>query len=176
MYYLRTRPAAQAIQFTLDHSLVAQVKQQKEQQETQPIAKTAPITRPAPSTQALQSAQPSEVLTQPVAASPSVTATVAETVPTASTPTPTATSRGSSPSTPSYPLTPADSHDDNLAGLDAVQRRAAEKDPEFAAALLRKKARELEVERLLGFYCGCILPIGAATRHIPHFLSCILSV
>jgi ribonucleoside-diphosphate reductase subunit M1 len=35
-----------------------------------------------------------------------------------------------------------------LAGLDEVERRAAEKDPEFAAALLRRKARELEEAKL----------------------------
>jgi ribonucleoside-diphosphate reductase subunit M1 len=112
MYYLRTRPAAQAIQFTLDHSLVAQVKQQKEQQEVQPVTATA---------------------TEPVA--------------TISTPA-TATSSGSTPASPQYPLTPADSHDDALAGLDEVERRAAEKDPEFAAAVLRRKARELEEAKL----------------------------
>ena len=31
MYYLRTRPAAQAIQFTVDQRLVQQVKEEKEQ-------------------------------------------------------------------------------------------------------------------------------------------------
>jgi ribonucleoside-diphosphate reductase subunit M1 len=119
MYYLRTRPAAQAIQFTLDHSLVAQVKQEKEQHEAQPITKS-----PAPSTPAGP-------------------------LPYTSTSTPaTATSSGSAPASPQYPLTPADSHDDALAGLDEVQRRAAEKDPEFAAAVLRKKARELEEAKL----------------------------
>lgn len=117
MYYLRTRPAAQAIQFTLDHSLVSQVKQQKEQQEAQPITKP------------------------PVPSGPSSSYT--------STSTPaTAISSSSAPASPQYPLTPADSHDDALAGLDEVQRRAAEKDPEFAEAVLRKKARELEEAKL----------------------------
>jgi ribonucleoside-diphosphate reductase subunit M1 len=52
MYYLRTRPAAQAINFTLDHSLVAQAKQEKEQQlqqqqEIQVIEKNT-VARPVP--------------------------------------------------------------------------------------------------------------------------------
>jgi ribonucleoside-diphosphate reductase subunit M1 len=137
MYYLRTRPAAQAIQFTVDHSLVAQVKQQKEQQEVQPVTKAAPINSPVASTP--------EVTTKS-AISP-VTTTATEPVAAISTPA-TATSSGSTPASPQYPLTPADSHDDALAGLDEVQRRAAEKDPEFAAAVLRKKARELEETKL----------------------------
>jgi ribonucleoside-diphosphate reductase subunit M1 len=118
MYYLRTRPAAQAIQFTLDHSLVSQVKQQKEQQEAQPVTKP-----PVPS--------PAGPLSYTSTSAPA-----------------TAISSSSAPASPQYPLTPADSHDDALAGLDEVQRRAAEKDPEFAAAVLRKKARELEEAKL----------------------------
>jgi len=144
MYYLRTRPAAQAIQFTLDHSLVAQVKQQKEQQESQPSPKTAPVARPVASTLNPPSAHPTvahEVATK------TATSEAVETTATPSTPA-TVTSNGSTTTTPSYPLTPAESYDDALAGLDEVQRRAAEKDPDFAAALLRKKARELEEAKL----------------------------
>ena len=143
MYYLRTRPAAQAIQFTLDHSLVAQVKQEKEQQEAQPITK--PPVPSAPGVPLSNTSVSSEVTTKPDI-SP-VTAIGVEPVVAASTPA-TATSSGSAPASPKYPLTPADSHDDALAGLDEVQRRAAEKDPEFAAAILRRKARELEEAKL----------------------------
>jgi ribonucleoside-diphosphate reductase subunit M1 len=139
MYYLRTRPAAQAIQFTLDHSLVAQVKQQKEQEEVQPITKATPIKRPVAST-------PTTPLSY-TSIPPEVT-TISTISPVAPTSTPaTATSSGSAPASPQYPQTPADSHDD-LAGLDEVQRRAAENDPEFAAAILRRKARELEEAKL----------------------------
>jgi ribonucleoside-diphosphate reductase subunit M1 len=150
MYYLRTRPAAQAIQFTLDHSLVAQVKQQKEQQDAQPSPKTAPVAHPIASTPTTQSARPSvihEVTTKSVAVPSTISATDVDPVAAASTPA-TETSNGSPSSTPAYPLTPAESHEDALAGLDEVQRRAAEKDPEYAAALLRKKARELEEAKL----------------------------
>lgn len=148
MYYLRTRPAAQAIQFTLDHSLVAQVKQQKEQEEVQAVTKAAPLKQPVDSTSTAPSSHtsiPSEVTTNSTMSPITVTATE----PIAATSTPaTATSSGSAPASPQYPLTPADSHDDALAGLDEVQRRAAEKDPEFAAAVLRRKARELEEAKL----------------------------
>ncbi len=147
MYYLRTRPAAQAIQFTLDHSLVAQVKQQKEQEPVQPVTKATPIQRPFTSTPTAPLSYTSispEVTTKPVI-SP-VPATAAELV--ATTSPVTATSSSSTPVSSDYPLTPADSHEDALAGLDEVQRRAAEKDPEFAAAVLRRKARELEEAKL----------------------------
>jgi ribonucleoside-diphosphate reductase subunit M1 len=150
MYYLRTRPAAQAIQFTLDHSLVSQVKQQKEQQEIEPATKAAPVKRPVASTPtaplSYTSIPPANEVTTESAISP-VTATATEPVAATSTPS-TATSSGSTPASPQHPLTPADSHDDALAGLDEVQRRAAEKDPEFAAAVLRRKARELEEAKL----------------------------
>ena len=148
MYYLRTRPAAQAIQFTIDHSLVSQVKQQKEQQEIEPVTKAAPVKRPVTSTPtaplSYTSIPPASEVTTESAISP-----VTATEPVAATSTPsTATSSGSTPASPQYPLTPADSHDDALVGLDEVQRRAAEKDPEFAAAVLRRKARELEEAKL----------------------------
>jgi ribonucleoside-diphosphate reductase subunit M1 len=145
MYYLRTRPAAQAIQFTLDHSLVSQVKQQKEQQEVQPVT---PAKHPVASTPAaaLSYTSISPEVTTKSAISP-VTTTATEPVAATSTPS-TVTSSGSTPASPRYPLTPADSQDDALAGLDEVQRRAAEKDPEFAAAVLRRKARELEEAKL----------------------------
>lgn len=147
MYYLRTRPAAQAIQFTLDHSLVAQVKQQKEQQEVQPDTKAASIKLPVTSTPTTPVSHTSipEVTTKSIVSH--VTATATEPVDAATTPA-TATSSGSTPASPQYPLTPADSQDDALAGLDEVQRRAAENDPEFAAAILRRKARELEEAKL----------------------------
>jgi ribonucleoside-diphosphate reductase subunit M1 len=148
MYYLRTRPAAQAIQFTLDHSLVAQVKQQKEQEEVQAVTKAAPIILPIPSTPTAPSSHtsiPPEVTTK-TTMSP-VAATATEPVAATSTPA-TTTSSGSAPGSPQYPLTPADSQGDALAELDEVQRRAAEKDPEFAAAVLRRKARELEEAKL----------------------------
>ena len=132
MYYLRTRPAAQAIQFTVDHALVTQVKQQKEQQEQdarETVAKTASALHPVPAS-----------TPTPPPAYPSVAPEGAAVISPAS--------ALSSATSPVLPLTPADSHADGLAGLDEAQRLAAEKDPEFAAALLRKQARELEEAKL----------------------------
>jgi hypothetical protein len=60
----------------------------------------------------------------------------------------TVTSIGLTTMTPLYPLTPAKSHDDALAEFDGVQHCAAEKDPDFAAALLCKKAYEFEEAKL----------------------------
>ena len=138
MYYLRTRPAAQATQFTVDHAVVAQVKQQKEQQDRASIPKTAAIALPVPaSTPTPPPAYPSAA---PGGAA--VPSSVSEPV------TSSALSSASPVVSPVLPLTPADSHADALAGLDESQRRAAEKDPEFAAALLRKQARELEEAKL----------------------------
>jgi len=152
MYYLRTRPAAQAIQFTVDHALVAQVKQQKEQQEQEArgtIAKTTSVVHPAPtSTPTPPPAYPlvsSEGAANAGSVAPAVPGSVSEPV---ISPTASALSSASPVTSPVFPLTPADSHADGLAGLDEAQRRAAEKDPEFAAALLRKKARELEEAKL----------------------------
>jgi len=121
-----------------------------QQQEAQPIMKTTSVARPVSSTPTPPPAYPSvvsEVTSKSASEAPTGAATATEpAVADASTP---ATASGSSPpSSPSYPLTPADSHNDALAGLDDVQRRAAENDPEFAAALLRKKARELEEAKL----------------------------
>ncbi|KAI9511576.1 ribonucleoside-diphosphate reductase large chain 1 [Russula earlei] len=147
MYYLRTRPAAQAIQFTLDHSLVAQVKQQQESHE---ITKTAPVRPPASFTPTSQLIHPSvvpEITTKAVTGPPSVPATTTDLATTTAS-TPATVINGSTPSSPPSPLTLAGSHNDTLAGLDTAQRRAAERDPEISAALLRKKAHELEEAKL----------------------------
>ncbi|KAI0052737.1 ribonucleotide reductase alpha subunit [Auriscalpium vulgare] len=148
MYYLRTRPAAQAIQFTVDQNLVAQVKQQKAEQNRVPIlplsspaqrrvtTKSGVITPPPE----YQPATPNTVKFEPVsprvpAHAPVVGIKVEE------------HAASLSPASPALPITPSDSND-ILAGLDDKQRLAAEADPEFAAALLRKNERELEAEKL----------------------------
>ncbi|KAI0258190.1 ribonucleotide reductase [Gloeopeniophorella convolvens] len=135
MYYLRTRPAAQAIQFTLDHALVAQVKQQKEEQAAQlqpAAAKPVPVPSAPTPPPAYRAPTPPETAPAPAPASAPVTDTSSPA------PAPAAT----------LPPTPPASSDDIFAGLDEAQRRAAENDPDFAAALLRKKTRELEEARL----------------------------
>ena len=100
----------------LDHSLVVQVKQQKEQQISQSSPKIVPITCPVASTPSPLSAHPS------VAHEVAMKTTANEAVEFTATPsTPaTVTSNGSITMTLSYPLTPAESHDDALAELDEV--------------------------------------------------------
>jgi ribonucleoside-diphosphate reductase subunit M1 len=169
MYYLRTRPAAQAIQFTVDQSVLNSAKQQTSNANTARAAAAAaaktptptsrsaftPVSSPlSPSSPAVQtsstpatpvvakqeSASPSPLKFDP---SPSPTLSGASSVPTM-----TASSSGestvadteSSPSSLSASLT--------ALSLDETTRKAAEADPEFAVALLRKHERELEDAKL----------------------------
>ncbi|KAA1475695.1 ribonucleotide reductase alpha subunit [Dentipellis sp. KUC8613] len=138
MYYLRTRPAAQAIQFTVDQSHINEAKQAKLSQGQ------APIVAPAKAPRQLRT--DSGIATPP----PESTATVP--APVVASKAPVTSSRAaetdSSPPSPPAPITPSDS-DDLLAGLDEKARAAAEADPEFRAALLRKKERELEQAKLM---------------------------
>lgn len=116
MYYLRTRPAAQAIQFTVDQT-------------------------------ALKAANK-----QPAAKGPSVPATPSRTIKQEPI-TPSLRSDPPSPSTAS--AVTSDSEDAKLANgtaalsLDERTQKAAEQDPEFAAALQRQRERELEQAKLM---------------------------
>ena len=161
----RTRPAAQAIQFTVDQSVLNSAKQQTANANTARSAaaaknpKTAsrstftPVTSPlSPSRPVVQ---PPSTPTTPVVIrqesvspsplkfdrSPSSRVSVASSVPTM-----TASSSGES--------TIADAESSPLSAslaalsLDKKTGKAAEADPEFAAALLRKHERELEDAKL----------------------------
>ncbi|KAF8704496.1 hypothetical protein AX14_013943 [Amanita brunnescens Koide BX004] len=123
MYYLRTRPAAQAIQFTVDQSLLKEAKKQAS-------ATTAP--RPSPAARQNDIATP----TVPVAPVAPVT---------------TPSQPSSSTTNETAPQEPKASVEDILAdlSLDEKTRQAAEADPEFAAALQRQKERELEEAKLM---------------------------
>ena len=116
MYYLRTRPAAQAIQFTVDQTALKAANKQPTAQ-----APAVPVT-------------PVRVIKQePV--------------------TPSLRSDPPSPSTAS--AVTSDSEDAKLAdgtaalSLDERTQKAAEQDPEFAAALQRQRDRELEQAKLI---------------------------
>ncbi|KAF5351294.1 hypothetical protein D9758_008046 [Tetrapyrgos nigripes] len=123
MYYLRTRPAAQAIQFTVDQSLLKTVKQQ--QVPKAPVAAAAAIVSSA-----------ATGLPSPASSSPERTPTISN-APAAPSPSTSTTAASSSQSL-------------NLpSGLDERTRQAAEADPEFAAALQRQKDRELEEAKLM---------------------------
>ncbi|TFY71562.1 hypothetical protein EVG20_g1448 [Dentipellis fragilis] len=138
MYYLRTRPAAQAIQFTVDQSHINEAKQAKLSQGQAPIVAPVKAPRVLRTDSGIATPPPESTATIPatvVASNVSVTPSrAAET--------------DSSPPSPPAPITPSDS-DDLLAGLDEKARGAAEADPEFRAALLRKKERELEQAKLM---------------------------
>lgn len=122
MYYLRTRPAAQAIQFTVDQSILQKAKE------------------------ANQAPQASPPVPPPVAAAPSVTKGLSSSnsyAPRHSNEVLTPTTLTTSP-TPSTP-------DEVSSGVLAAPATKGEKevDPEYAAALERQKLRELEEAKLL---------------------------
>ena len=114
MYYLRTRPAAQAIQFTIDQSVLNQVKKTAADNAPPIVSKSNVIPIPAASPSPLQA---------PLTPSSQLSASVATT---------------------SAPPTNA------LASLslDEKLKKAAEEDPEYAAALLRQQERELADAKL----------------------------
>src|SRR5258707_10872701 len=64
MYYLRTKPAAQAIQFTLDHNLVKEAKKTQEMATPQSTPSKRPVTEPVAS----PVAPPSSVVVAPAIA------------------------------------------------------------------------------------------------------------
>jgi ribonucleoside-diphosphate reductase subunit M1 len=154
MYYLRTRPAAQAIQFTVDQSVLNNAKQQTANANTARAAATTPIvngskavllgplsSRPAVQTPSL--ATRVEVKQEPVSPPP---------LKFDSAPSPALSTVSSPPVTTPSSSTIADAESLSITlavlSLDEKTRKAAEADPEFAAALLRKHERELEDSKL----------------------------
>lgn len=141
MYYLRTRPAAQAIQFTVDQSVLKEAKKQ-----------AGSTTLPKPS-----AAVPANGIPTPSSSVPSTpqrpVATAQPSVSSTSTSVTTSAEPSQSSSSGKEKATDADvtSVQDALADLtvDEKTRQAAEADPEFAAALRRQKERELEEAKLL---------------------------
>jgi ribonucleoside-diphosphate reductase subunit M1 len=148
MYYLRTRPAAQAIQFTVDQSLLKEAKKQNAMAGTAraavatAAAAAATATTPAGSnggilTPAPSPSIPSPAPTQAIKQEP-ISPVPLKFLPSASSPSAVSASSSSSPSgTLSSSLY-----------LDKAQKAAAEADPEFALALERQRQRQLEDEKL----------------------------
>lgn len=178
MYYLRTRPAAQAIQFTVDQSVLASAKAQAaaasrslgarpvaraggiptpSQSPSPPRALASPST-PTPALTPVSIATPVAVNQEPVSPKPlkfkpagphvSAPAPVPPVITSTSSISPSSSS--SSVSEGETVPTPSPSVAVQLAALalDERTRAAAEADPEFAEALLRKHARELEDAKL----------------------------
>ncbi|KAF9809621.1 hypothetical protein IEO21_07348 [Rhodonia placenta] len=132
MYYLRTRPAAQAIQFTVDQSVLKGAKKNEAAQRN--AAKANGVASLAPAASAVVSLETSSfpVLSDP----PTPITTVDDTT-------------HSDPPTPSTPATTASSQPEEILSLDERTQKAAEQDPEFAAALRRQRERQLEQEKLM---------------------------
>ena len=127
MYYLRTRPAAQAIQFTVDQTML------KESQRLRELKASGMPTKsrsgfsgfPSPTSTASSSPPPAT----PSKEEPMITDTPAIV----------------NLVTIAEPVLPV--HEDM--SLDERTRKAAEADPEFAAALQRQRERELEQAKLM---------------------------
>jgi len=136
MYYLRTRPAAQAIQFTVDQSLLKEAKKQA-------TASTAPRPSPVAGQNGIPTSTAS-VSPQRAVAPVTPNEPVTSAHPVATPPQP---SSSKDEDTPQESIT---SVEDSLAdlSLDEKTRQAAEADPAFAAALRRRKERELEEAKL----------------------------
>lgn len=139
MYYLRTRPAAQAIQFTVDQSLL---KEAKKQATATIAARPSPVVgqNRIPTSPASVAPSPQRVVAP---ATPNVPVTSAQPVASPSQPSSSKDEDVSHESTTSVELSLAD------LSLDEKTRQAAEADPEFAAALRRQKERELEEAKLM---------------------------
>jgi len=158
MYYLRTRPAAQAIQFTVDQSVLNSAKQQTANANTAraaattngktvsrgPLSSRPAVRTPSAATRVVVKQEP--VSPPPLTFDPAPSPSPAPSSTVSSSPAKTASSSGES--------TVADAEESSIStslaalSLDEKTRKAAEADPEFAAALLRKHERELEDAKL----------------------------
>ncbi|TFK17073.1 hypothetical protein FA15DRAFT_676325 [Coprinopsis marcescibilis] len=122
MYYLRTRPAAQAIQFTVDQGMLKTAKEQQ-------LQGAKPVSSPARQVPVPAARTNGNAVASPISPSP-----ITQVAP-----------------TPALSPSTAESVTNSLASmsLDEKTRAAAEADPEFAAALERKHQRELEEAKLM---------------------------
>nr|GAT44768.1 predicted protein [Mycena chlorophos] len=139
MYYLRTQPASAAIQFTVDKSVLDEVKAQNAKAKEQTLA-VAP-TKPAPVAAPVRSVSASSSSSSPSLSSSSSTSS---------------RDQSPAPTTPIEaapvvvaPAKPAPAAAD--ASVDDIMARMAAEDPELAESLRRLKERELEEARI---YCA----------------------
>ncbi len=134
MYYLRTRPAAQAIQFTVDQAMLKESQKVRETKPNGAASKPRVNGLPTPTT------APSTPVKAPASADPFAPTPIKQ-----------------EPVTPTVPAAKETVEDDlqtviqklEIYALEDKQMAAAKKDPEFAAALLRQKEKEFEQEKLL---------------------------
>jgi ribonucleoside-diphosphate reductase subunit M1 len=126
MYYLRTRPAAQAIQFTVDQTLLADAKK---------VTKDASVKE---ASGRVEKSFRNNAIAPPTTDGSHV-------------PHGLSSSSSITSSTSSSPITVAESAEQRLASLslDEKTMKVAEADPEFAAALRRQRDREEEEAKLI---------------------------
>ena len=124
MYYLRTRPAAQAIQFTVDQSILQKAKEANQAPRASPsvplVAATPSVTKALSSSNGYTPRHGNNGVLTPT--SPTATSSLA-------------------------PPTPDEASPEVPAALATNGEK--EIDPEYAAALERQKQRELEEAQLL---------------------------
>ena len=152
MYYLRTRPAAQAIQFTVDQSLLKEAKKQNERAGTARAAAAIASTTPAAAitTPLKSTTRTSGILTPasslaPSPRSPPVEQTIKEEP---VSPVPLKFLSSSLPTSISASSSSGTAVESPLVASDDKAQKVKEIDPEFAAALERQRARQLEDEKL----------------------------
>lgn len=148
MYYLRTRPAAQAIQFTVDQSVLNDAKKQ---QAAGRVNVDNGVVTPSPSPSPVDRVKVKSI-TPNVPSSPNMPEPVLPKAKAVSGPAP-----GSEP--PASPThshfaspTPQPTSNEEPAeplSLDETTAKAAAEDPEFAAALQRQRDRELAEAKLM---------------------------
>jgi ribonucleoside-diphosphate reductase subunit M1 len=122
MYYLRTRPAAQAIQFTVDQSVLKEAQRLRELKASGVKPRVGSM--PSPSSTVASSPAPATPVEEPMQQL--------------------STAKSADAAAASAAYVPYDDM-----SLDERTRKAAAEDPEFAAALARQKERELEQAKLM---------------------------
>lgn len=135
MYYLRTRPAAQAIQFTLDQSVLDSAKKQQADGKLQAAADAAAVVASGlgiSGTGILTPASSSSSSPSPQHSPTTFASSVVEAV-------------KIEPVTPSLSASPSPT----IVSPDSLDGKTGEIDPEFAAALKRQADRKLEEEKLM---------------------------
>jgi ribonucleoside-diphosphate reductase subunit M1 len=153
MYYLRTRPAAQAIQFTVDQSLLKEAKKQNERAGTVRAAAAAIASTPAaatttplkPTTRTSGILTPASSLAPSPSRSPPVEQTIKEEP---VSPVPLKFLSSSPPPSISASSSSGTAVESPLVASDDKAQKVKEIDPEFAEALERQRARQLEDEKL----------------------------
>jgi len=139
MYYLRTRPAAQAIQFTVDQSVLKDAKKQQAAAATgRPTTTDGPTVR----SNGTGMLTPSSSVSSPARGMAAATLAKSEETPAPTTSSPSFLA-SSTPSDDLLDTIPLDA-----LSLDDTTRGKAESDPEFANALKKKHLRELEDAKL----------------------------